>query len=111
MQCVQSDRGEFTAEIGAGHVCAGSKRGNLLAMGPDGRSIGMDLLVTIIQIVKDLLGSLNPLRLFGRDYRAAFRNLWRQESHVFRIGFFLGLLGLLILLGLVALTVWSAAAT
>ena len=76
-------------------------------MGPDGQSISMDLLVTIIQIVKDLLGSINPFRLFGRDYRSSFRDLWRQASRVFRIGYVLGILGLLVLLGLVALAVWS----
>lgn len=66
----------------------------------------MDLLVTIVQIVKDLLGSLNPLRLFKGDYRASFRDLWRQESRVFRIGYVLGIFGLLVLLALIALAIW-----
>jgi hypothetical protein len=69
----------------------------------------MDLLVTIVQIVKDLLGSLNPFRLFKGDYRASFRDLWRQEPRVFRIGYVLGILGLLVLLALVALVVWRGA--
>jgi hypothetical protein len=66
----------------------------------------MDLLVTIVQIVKDLLGSLKPLRLVSTDYRTSFRNLWRQESRIFRVGYVMGALGLLILLGLVALLAW-----
>ena len=69
----------------------------------------MDLLVTIAQIVKDLLGSLNPIRLFKRDYRASFRDLWWQEPRVFRIGYVLGIFGLLVLLALVALAVWRGA--
>jgi len=67
----------------------------------------MDLLVTIVQIVKDLLGSLNLFRLFERDYRASFRDLWREESRVFRIGYVIGILGLLALLALVALLIWG----
>lgn len=66
----------------------------------------MDLLVTIVQIVKDLLGSLNPFRLLGSDYRASFRNLWQQESWTFRAGYVLGILGLLVLLGALALVAW-----
>jgi len=61
----------------------------------------MDLLVTIVQIVKDLLGSLNPFRLFKRDYRGSFREIWRQEPFVFRIGYVLGAVGLLLLIALV----------
>ena len=63
----------------------------------------MDLLITIVQIVKDLLGSLNPFRLFKRDYRASFRDLRRQQPRVFRIGYVLGMLCLLVLLVLLAL--------
>ena len=66
----------------------------------------MELLVSIVQIVKDLLGSLNPLRLFRRDYRVWFRNLWQEEPLVFRIGYVLGAFGLLVLLALVALAIW-----
>ena len=77
-------------------------------MGADGRSVNMDLLVTIVQIVKDLLGSLNPFRLFERDYRASFRDLWREEPRVFRIGYVLGILGLLALLALPSSTVTHA---
>ena len=76
------------------------------AMGAGGRPVDMDLLITIVQIVKDLLGSLNPFRLFKRDYRASFRDLWQQEPRVFRIGYVLGILGLLVLLAVVALAVW-----
>lgn len=60
----------------------------------------MDLFVTIIQIVKDLLGSLNPFRLFRRDYRGSFWEVWRQEPLVFRIGYVLGAIGLLVLIAL-----------
>jgi hypothetical protein len=66
----------------------------------------MDLLVTIVQIVKDLLGSLNPLRLFSRDYRASFRGVWQREPRVFRVGYVLGALGLLALLALAAFLLW-----
>jgi hypothetical protein len=69
----------------------------------------MDLLVTIVQIVKDLLGNLNPFRLFRRDYRASFRALWQQEPRVFRVGYALGVLGLLVLLALVLLVFWRGA--
>ena len=68
----------------------------------------MDLLVTIVQISKDLLGSLNPLRLFRRDYRASFRQVWQPESRVFRIGYVLGALGLLALLALAAFVLWRS---
>ena len=66
----------------------------------------MELLISIVQIVKDLLGSLNPLRLFRRDYRVWFRSLWHEESLIFRIGYVLGAFGLLVLLALVALAIW-----
>ena len=78
-------------------------------MGAGGRPVDMDLLITIVQIVKDLLGSLNPFRLFKRDYRASFRDLGRQEPRVFRIAYVLGMLCLLVLLALVALAVWRDA--
>lgn len=66
----------------------------------------MDLLFTIVQIVKDLLGSLNPFRLLSQNYRVSFRNLWRQESWTIRVGYVLGVLGLLVLFGLVASFAW-----
>ena len=68
----------------------------------------MELLVSIVQIVKDLIGSLNPLRLFNRDYRASFRDLWQQEPLVFRIGYVLGGLGLLAVLALAVFTLWRS---
>ena len=61
----------------------------------------MGLFITIVLIVKDLLGSLNPFRLFKRDYRASFRDLRRQQPRVFRFGYVLGMLYLLVLLALV----------
>ena len=89
------------ANVGASHVGARSKRKHLHATGAGGRPVDMGLLITIVQIVKDLLGSLNPVRLFKRDYRASFRDLWRQEPRVFRIAYVLGMLCLLVLLALV----------
>jgi hypothetical protein len=67
----------------------------------------MDLLVVIAQLVKDLLGNLNPFRLFRRDYRASFHDLWERESRVARAGYVLGTVGLLILLAVVAFAVWQ----
>jgi len=107
MQRIQSNGCKFVTDIWSGHVRPGPKRQNLFAVGADRRSLSMDLLVTIVQIVKDLLGSLNPFRLLGPDYRVSFRNLWRQESRIFRVGYVLGALGLLVLLGLVALLAWQ----
>ena len=51
----------------------------------------MDLLVVVIQIIKNLLGSLNPFRLFRRDYRATLLNVWKQGSLVSRVGYVPGL--------------------
>jgi hypothetical protein len=65
----------------------------------------MDLLVTIVQITKDLLGSLNPLRLFRRDYRITFHNLWKQGSLVSRVGYVLGILVFFLLLAVAAVAV------
>ena len=109
VQCLKSDRSCLAANVGASHVGARSKRKHLPAMGAGGRAVDMDLLITIVQIVKDLLGSLNPFRLFKRDYRASFRDLGRQEPRVFRIAYVLGMLCLLVLLALVALAVWRDA--
>ena len=72
-------------------------------MGLGDGAIKMDLLVTVIQILKDLLGSLNPLRLFKPGYRDSFREVWRQEPLIFRIGYVLGTVGLLVLIALVVL--------
>jgi hypothetical protein len=66
----------------------------------------MDLLVVIAQLIKDLLGNLNPLRLFRRSYRASVRDLWRQEPRVFRLGYVLGTLGLIAVLALVGFVLW-----
>ena len=66
----------------------------------------MELLVSIVQIVKDLLGSLNPFRLFNRDYRVWFRDVWQEERLLFRIGYVLGAFGLVVLLALVMLAIW-----
>ena len=57
----------------------------------------------------NLLGSLNPLRLFKRDYRASFRGVWQQEPRVFRIGYVLGAIVLMILFALAVFVLWRSA--
>ena len=71
----------------------------------------MEILVVVVQIVKDLLGSLNPLRLFRRDYRASFGETWKQEPRIVRIGYVLGILGLVVLLGIAALALFGGLST
>ncbi len=100
MQRVESYGGKFAPDLWPSYVGARSRWWNLLAMGPDRRALSMDLLVTIIQIVKDLLGSVNPLRLFRRDYRDSFWKVWGQEPLVFRIGYVLGAISLFVLIAL-----------
>ena len=68
----------------------------------------LELLVTIVQIVKDLLGSLNPVRLLGKAYRSSFRQTWREEPVVFRIGYVVGTLGLIVLIALLFLLLLPA---
>lgn len=102
MQCIQSDRCCLVADDRACDVGAGPGQCfNLPAVWPGDGAIEMDLLVTIVQIVKDLLGSLNPFRLFRPDYRGSFRKVWRREPFVFLIGYVLGTIGLLVLVALV----------
>lgn len=67
----------------------------------------MDLLVSVIQIVKDLLGALNPFRLVRRGSRTRFLEVWKHEPMVFRIGYVLGSIGLLALLLLAGYYMWS----
>jgi hypothetical protein len=71
------------------------------------RAITVDLLVIIAQLVKDLLGSLNPLRLFKRNYRASFREVWKHESIVLKLGYVVGIIGLLVLIGVLVLFAWQ----
>jgi len=66
----------------------------------------MDLLVVIAQLVKDLLGSLNPLRLFKHEYRASFCEVWKRESLVLKIGYVVGAVGLLALIALLLFAAW-----
>lgn len=64
----------------------------------------MDLLVILLQVVKDLLGNLNPLKLFSRDYRRRFGSIWNEEGLIFRLGYVVGVIFVLIfLIGLVFL--------
>lgn len=58
----------------------------------------MELLVIILQIIKDLLGNLNPFRLISQPYRRQFLNLWRKERWVFRIGYIIGSILLIVIL-------------
>ena len=66
----------------------------------------MDLFVIIAQVVKDLLGSLNPFRLFNSDYRLAFREHWHRSGILLRVGYVLGVIGLIVLVWVVCLGVW-----
>lgn len=68
----------------------------------------MDLLIVIAQLVKDLLGSLNPFKLLNKSYRARMRELWRQESVVSKIGYVIGIFLLLVLLAMGILMVLKA---
>lgn len=67
----------------------------------------MDLLVVIAQIVKDLLGNLNPLRLFERAYRTSFRDVWQSESIVLKIGYVVGVIALVFLGAVLLLAAWQ----
>lgn len=107
MQRFQSHRCFFVAYGWARDVATRSKQYfNLPAVGLGDGAIDMDLLVTIVQIVKDLLGSLNPFRLFRRDYRGSFWEVWRQEPLVFRVGYVVGTIGLLVLIALAVSWFW-----
>ena len=61
----------------------------------------MELLAIIAQVLKDLLGSLNPFRLISPPYRRQFVDLWKEEGWVFRIGYVIG--GILLILVLLSL--------
>ena len=58
----------------------------------------MELLAIILQIIKDLLGNLNPLRLISQSYRRQFLNLLQQERWVFSIGYIIGSIFLIVIL-------------
>lgn len=66
----------------------------------------MDLFIVIAQLVKDLLGSLNPLRLFRHGYRVSFREVWNRESLVLKIGYVVGTVGLLTLIAVLLFAAW-----
>lgn len=67
----------------------------------------MDLLVIIVQLVHDLLGSLNPLRLFRRVYRSSFREIWKRESLVLKVGYVVGTVGFLSLIAVLLFAAWQ----
>lgn len=51
----------------------------------------MDHLWHIIEIIRDLLGNLNPFKLlFSRHYRREFMILWKNEAWGFRLGYIFG---------------------
>jgi len=58
----------------------------------------MELFIVIAQIIKDLLGSLNPFRLISRTYRRQFSDLWKEEGRIFRIGYVIGAILLMLIL-------------
>ena len=66
----------------------------------------MDLIVIIAQVVKDLLGSLNPFRLVNSGYRIAFREHWHRSGVILRAGYVLGLVGLIVLIWVACLGAW-----
>ncbi len=68
----------------------------------------MDYIVIILQIIRDLLGRLNPFKLLKTDYLASFREIWKQEAVVFRIGYLLGILGVIILIVVLVFMFWKA---
>lgn len=61
----------------------------------------MELLAIIVQVVKDLLGNLNPFKLVSQSYRRQFADLWQKEGWVFKIGYVIG--GALLVLLLLSL--------
>lgn len=61
----------------------------------------MDLLAIIVQVVKDLLGNLNPFKLVSQSYRRQIVDLWQKEGWVFKIGYVIG--GVLLVLLLLSL--------
>jgi hypothetical protein len=67
----------------------------------------MDLIAIVVQVLKDLLGPLNPLLLFRSEYRARFCAVWREEGLVFRVGYVLGVLGLAALVSVAGLWLWT----
>ncbi|PTQ66545.1 hypothetical protein C8R26_14811 [Nitrosomonas oligotropha] len=58
----------------------------------------MDLLLLIVQVIKDLLGSFNPCKLISPSYRREFLNLWQKEIWIFKIGYIVGSILLIALL-------------
>lgn len=67
----------------------------------------MEFLVIVVQILRDLLGNLNPFKLLKADYRASFRAVWEQEPAVFRMGYVLGILGVVALIAVLVLAIWG----
>lgn len=107
MRGIQSNGSGNAADLWSRYVCARSERLHMHPMGIAGvEAIAVDLLVIIAQLIKDLLGSLNPLRLFKRDYRASFREIWKRESIVLKLGYVVGIVGLLVLVGVLVLFAW-----
>jgi len=99
MQCIESKWSSHSTNFWPCDVCSWPKwmRLHAVGLGPDG-AVKMDLLVVIAQVVKDLLGNLNPFKLLNKSYRARMRDLWRQESAISKIGYVLGMLFFLTLL-------------
>lgn len=67
----------------------------------------MEFLAIVVQILRDLLDNLNPFKLLKADYRASFRAVWKQEPAVFRMGYVLGIIGMVVLIAVLVLGIWS----
>lgn len=67
----------------------------------------MDLIVIIVQVIKDLLGNVNPFRLLNSGYRAAVREHWSRSRLIHRIGYVLGIIGATVLALVALLGIWQ----
>jgi len=70
-------------------------------------AIMIEHLFVVLQGLLDLLGTLNPFKLLKADYRASFRAVWKQVPTVFRVGYVLGILGVIVLIAVLVLAIWS----
>jgi hypothetical protein len=63
----------------------------------------MDFLIIIVQVIRDLLSSLNPFKIFGKDQANSFRSTWKTESKLSHIAFIIGVLLLTLFLAILVL--------
>lgn len=69
----------------------------------------MELFVIVAQLVKDLLGDLNPFRLLNRKYRNQAATTLKSEPPIIKLGYAVGITLLLVLVGLLVLYLFAAA--